>query len=233
VRADVCLALLFALSCVSTESAAHAETGADASYPPRAQHDAPARVDGSRADDHAGDHRGGFARGQATLELAGVLWLESWNKNGASDRLLGGHVALAHSWWTNWQLVLELELLRADLADTPDAFLLAASGLARRRMSRVRGAEPFVEWGVGLSAATAPVPVRGTTFNYLLQAGMGLARPLGTRWSAVASLRVWHLSNGGTIRGDARNPDLENIGGYVGLQFHVGSDSRRPPRSSH
>jgi hypothetical protein len=32
---------------------------------------------------------------------------------------------------------------------------------------------------------------------------------------------VWHLSNGGWIGSPGHNPDIEAIGGYLGLEFRV------------
>jgi hypothetical protein len=180
-----------------------------------------ARVLGSQAGRARTGTASPFDAGTSTLETAGVLWVESWNKNLATDRLLGGHVALAHTWARNWQALLEIELLRSDLALSQDAFLIAGSGFARRRLWRFSRNDVYVEAGVGLAAATAPVPTRGTTFNYLIQGGGGLVSPVAARWSIVVGLRVWHLSNGGTIKGNSRNPDIEAIGGYAGLQWHL------------
>jgi hypothetical protein len=162
-----------------------------------------------------------FESGTSTLESVGLVWLESWNKNLATDRLIGGHVTLAHTWARNWQAMLEIELLRADLTLSRDALLIGASGLARRRLWRFASNDVYVEAGVGLSAATAPVPTNGTTFNYLIQGGAGLVRPISGRWSMVAGLRVWNLSTGGTIKGHDRNPDIEAVGGYAGVQWHI------------
>jgi hypothetical protein len=161
-----------------------------------------------------------FAAGTSTIETAGSWWLESWNKNLATDRLLGGHVALGHTWRTSWQTRLEIELLRADLARSRDAFLLAGSGMLRRRLRGFGFNEPFFELGLGVTGATAAVPTRGTTFNFLLEAGGGISRPLTPRTSVVGGVRVWHLSNAGRIRPGA-NPDIEAVGGYLGLQWRV------------
>jgi hypothetical protein len=161
-----------------------------------------------------------FNAGTSTLEIAGSLWIESWNKNLASDRLLGGHVALGHTWRTGWQAILEIELLRADLRRSRDALLIAGSSLIRRRLRTIGPYEPFLELGIGATGSSAAVPDRGTTFNFLLQGGGGVARPLTPAWGVVAAVRVWHLSNAGRIRPGA-NPDIEAIGGYFGLQWRA------------
>jgi hypothetical protein len=170
-----------------------------------------------------------FEPGTSTLELTGVYWLEAWNKNLATDRLFGGHASIGHTWARGWQALLEIELLRADLVLSPDAFFTSLTGHLRRRVWQAGGAHVFVEAGVGISAATDYVPTRGTTFNYLVEGGAGLVRPIGRHWAIVGGLRVWHLSNGGTIRGDDRNPDIEAIGGYAGVQLRIGPWPRASP----
>jgi hypothetical protein len=158
-----------------------------------------------------------FAPGTTTIEAAGAYWLESWNKNLTTEQFVGGHVTLGRSWMPSWQACVEVELLRAGLASHPDAFQVAAGGLVRRRVLQTRAGTGYLEAGLGMSAATAPVPAGGTGVNFLLQGGAGLVRPLG-RWSAVVgAVRLWHLSNGGMIRGHSRNPDIQALGGYVGL----------------
>jgi hypothetical protein len=169
-----------------------------------------------------------FASGTSVLELTGVLMFESWNKNRASDRLFGGHVALGHAWAARWQAVLEFELLRADLSLSRDAFFIGGLGFLRREIAVLGGGPLFIEAGVGIAGATASVPTGGTTFNYLVAGGGGWVRPVGPRWALVGGLRVWHLSNGGTIRGNARNPDVEAIGGYVGVQIRRTLPPPRP-----
>jgi hypothetical protein len=60
------------------------------------------------------------------------------------------------------------------------------------------------------------MPERGTRFNYLLQAGGGLSRPLGRRVDFIANLRLLHLSNA-SLNGPAHNPDIEAIGLHAGV----------------
>ena len=96
----------------------------------------------------------------------------------------------------------------------------AMTSSARLRWEYTGGSELFVELGLGAAVASRAVPSRGTAFNFLLQAGGGFVRPLTSRASIVAGGRLWHLSNGGLIRNQSRNPDIEGVGGYVGLQVH-------------
>ncbi len=166
------------------------------------------------------DAPGPFAVGTTTLEVTGVTWLESWNKNLATDRLAGARVAVGADWKPGWQAEADLELHHARLGQSPDAALLGLSGVVRRRLFPLRRLRAFAEVGLGMSLSTRPVPVRGTTVNFLLQAGGGVVRPLTARTSAVLGIRLWHLSNGGVIRNQRRNPDIEGLGGYVGIQMH-------------
>jgi len=52
----------------------------------------------------------------------------------------------------------------------------------------------------GVSAATSPVPVRGTKFNWVARARISLAPHLGIEW--------WHLSN---ARSAIPNPSLDAV----------------------
>jgi hypothetical protein len=163
---------------------------------------------------------GPFAIGTDTLEITGVTWIESWNANVAADRLRGIRIVLGRDWYPAWQWIAELELQHAELGRSPDAVLAGLSGLVRRRMAILGRSEPFVEFGLGAALATRAVPASGTAFNFLLQAGAGFTHAVNARASLVAGMRLWHLSNGGIIKNDSRNPDIEGIGGYVGVQVH-------------
>lgn len=163
---------------------------------------------------------GPFSVGTTTLEVTAVTWLESWNKNLSSDRLTGGRIVLGQDWKPGWQAMADLEMHRAGLGGEPDPFLVGLSGVVRRRLVPLGRTQTFLEAGLGVSLATRPVPARGTEVNFLLQAGGGLLRPLGSRTSLILGTRLWHLSNGGIIRNQRRNPDIEGIGGYAGLQVH-------------
>lgn len=167
------------------------------------------------------DARGPFAVGTDTIEVTGVTWLESWNKNLATDQLVGVRVALGRDWFRGWQGLAEIELQHVLVGRDRDAFLAGISGLVRRRVGHVGSLQPFFELGLGGALSSRPVPPRGTSFNFLLQAGGGAVQPLGPRASVIVGLRLWHLSNGGIIRNQSHNPDIEGLGGYAGLQVHL------------
>jgi hypothetical protein len=179
-----------------------------------------ASAQGPPAPPAAAPARGPFAAGTDTLEVTGAFWLEAWNKNLATDRLAGGRIAHGRDWHRGWQSVVELEVHRAGLGRARDAVLVGISGLARRRFFSTGRNEAFVELGVGAALATLAVPRTGTAFNFLLQGGGGVVRALSPRTSLVAGARLWHLSNGGIVLNQHRNPDIEGLGGYAGLQVH-------------
>jgi hypothetical protein len=163
---------------------------------------------------------GPFNLGTDTLEITGVTWIESWNKNLASDRLVGARLVIGSDWYPAWQWIAELELQRVIVGNDRDAFLVGLSGLVRRRVGGIGRTQPFVELGLGAALGTRPTPPRGSSFNFLLQGGGGVVRPFTSAVSLVIGLRLWHLSNGGVIINSRHNPDIEGLGGYAGLQWH-------------
>ncbi|MGE3840337.1 MAG: acyloxyacyl hydrolase [Vicinamibacterales bacterium] len=164
--------------------------------------------------------RGPFAVGTTTVEVTGVAWIESWNKNLTTDRLLGGRVVVGQDWKPDWQAIAELEIHRAALQERPDPLLAGLSGLIRRRVGSLGTLDAFIETGLGAAIASRPVPSGGTEVNFLLQVGGGISSRLSPTTSLIVGTRLWHLSNGGIIRNDRHNPDIEGLGGYAGLQVH-------------
>jgi hypothetical protein len=175
---------------------------------------------------------GPFARGTAVVEIGALCYVESWDKNLATDRLAGGALAAGVTWREGWAALVELDIARAVHARSRDAGLVGLSGLVRWYGWHRGATAAFVEGGVGASTATAPVPPRGTRFNFLAHAGVGLSRSVRPGLALLVAGRWLHLSNGGLVAGDQRNPDLQAIGGYAALQWTVrgprtGADGRR------
>lgn len=170
---------------------------------------------------------GPFARGAASVELAGLYLLESWDKNLATDRLVGGAVAAGVAWHDGWAAVVELDIARAVHARSRDAGLVGLSGLLRWRGWHRGSSAVFLEGGVGASTASAPVPPRGTRFNFIAQAGAGVLRSVRPGLALLAAARWVHLSNGGLVAGHGRNPDLQAVGGYLALQWRIGQTRPR------
>jgi hypothetical protein len=76
----------------------------------------------------------------------------------------------------------------------------------------------FVDVGAGVSWSDTTTPPRGTRFNFLLQANMGLMYRLTPQVHAVAGARLLHLSNA-SLFGRDRNPDIEGLGATFGIYF--------------
>jgi len=158
-----------------------------------------------------------LATGCPTLELTGLYLVESWDFNGRpKDLLEGGTAALSLTVRDGWGVAIELVGMRVDQKPS-NAFVGGLSILFRKRLGEgTRRLTFFVEGGLGVSYATLEVPLRGTQFNYLVQAGGGATHRLGRRASAILDLRYFHLSNA-SLNGPDHNPDIQALGGHAGI----------------
>lgn len=151
-----------------------------------------------------------------TFELTGIYFVEVWNFNGRlPDAFQGGSVAVSLPVYGSLSGVFEVVASRTR-QQGPDAFHAGGSALLRRWFGARDRTTFFVEGGFGVSYATAAVPLNGTRFNYLLQAGGGGTRRLGPHAGFIINLRLFHVSNNG-LNGSAHNPDVESLGGHVGM----------------
>jgi hypothetical protein len=157
-----------------------------------------------------------FTRGTLGLEFGGMLIAEAWNLNGPREWLAAGTAAVSWSFVNRAALLVEFEAVRVFQRTPRTAHVQGMATLVRWQ---VRSRDPwrlFVELGPGISWSDTTVPPRGTRFNYLILAGGGLLRRVGSQVHAVAGARWWHLSNN-SREGRSRNPDIEGVGGYAGL----------------
>jgi hypothetical protein len=154
----------------------------------------------------------------STIEVSGAVQQEAWNKNLATETLFGGSVLRGRTWKRNIQATLEFTALRVVQDRAPDSFFVGFTWGARVRVVEIRRYSCFTEIAVGVSGASAPTPRRGSWFNYVAQAGIGVSHPLTRRTHIVGGFRWLHLSNAGTF-GNDRNPDVEALGGFVGLSW--------------
>ena len=156
-----------------------------------------------------------FARNTIGLEFGASVLGEAWNLNAQREWLIDG---TASAWWTvarGRALVFEFHNIRI-FQSGPNAFMQGFSPLFRWRM-RERGTwRLYAEAGPGISWSDRVTPPRGTKFNYLLQAGFGVQRRLGTATHLLTSFRLVHVSNSGR-EGRSRNPDIEAIGVQTGV----------------
>ena len=164
----------------------------------------------------AGPERGPFAEGVVGVEFAGTVAPEAWNLNGSHEWIVDGTFSV---WWAyadGKSLVVEFHAAPV-FQDRPRmAFVNAITPIARCRILDRGRSTMFVEFGVGVSWSDTTVPPRGTRFNYLSVTSLGMTRRLTRQAHAVASVRWLHLSNA-SREGRNRNPDIEAVGGYVGV----------------
>jgi hypothetical protein len=151
-----------------------------------------------------------------TIEAYGSYVVEAWNFNGRRKTTLPGvAMVLSAARGNGWGMALEI--LETSVKQTPpEAFVSGMSVMLRRRVVDYRAVEVFAEGGVGASYSTAIVPERGTRFNYLVQAGLGVATHLGPHVGTIVAARWFHLSNA-SLNGPSHNPDIEALGGRIGL----------------
>jgi lipid A 3-O-deacylase PagL len=151
------------------------------------------------------------------LELTGLYLVETWDLNGTPrDRLAGGSIAVSLPIHESWQASIELLGAQVVRQTPPDAALVGLLGLVRKRLTNGQHWSFVVEGGLGASYASVEVPDRGTRFNYLLEAGAGVTRPVGRRTSLLLKIRLLHLSNN-SLNGPNHNPDIQGLGAQAGM----------------
>lgn len=145
--------------------------------------------------------------------------VEAWDENESRDTVGGATFASAWAFTDAWALVAEGVGYRVGM-DESSAYLVGASALIRRRLHERGPLAIFADAGLGVSYANTPVPVRGTRYNYLLQAGAAVTRRLMDRVDLIGHLRHLHLSNKG-LAGSSRNPDIQSLGLQIGIAWRL------------
>src|SRR5574337_1123869 len=82
------------------------------------------------------------------------------------------------------------------------AHLLGLAALIKYNFRTGTKLTPFIDAGTGISYATFPVPRGGTSFNFTLQAGVGVHYAVGTRSTLNFEWRYSHFSNAYTTDND-------------------------------
>ena len=158
-----------------------------------------------------------FGSRSPTLELAGLYLVEAWDSNGTPrDRLAGGSTGVSLPIGESWSAVIELLGAHVVRQTPPDATLVGLSALLRKQLTDGQHLSFVVEGGIGASYASVEVPDRGTRFNYLLEAGAGVTRPVGQRTSLLLKIRLLHISNN-SLNGPDHNPDIQALGAQGGI----------------
>jgi hypothetical protein len=159
---------------------------------------------------------GPFAAGRIGIELGAAGLGEVWHLNDGREWFAGGTAGI---WWAfreGGAFVVRFHATEVFQREPRHAFVNAVVPSMRWRFRQGERVDAFAELGLGLSWSDTPVPPRGTHFNYLAEAGVGLARRVGRQTHAVVGFRLLHLSNNDR-EGAGRNPDIEAIGGYAAL----------------
>jgi hypothetical protein len=160
--------------------------------------------------------RGPFRRGTLGVEFAGLVAPEAWNMNGSHEWFFDGSFSVWWSFTDGLTLVAELHAAPVTQARPRTAFITAFSTMTRIRILDRGRTAMFVDGGAGVAWSDTTVPPRGTRFNFLIITSIGVTRQLTRQTTAVASLRLVHLSNANRA-GPQRNPDIEALGGYFGF----------------
>jgi hypothetical protein len=161
--------------------------------------------------------RSSFVRGQWAGAVAAAALFEAWDYNLSQEEIFGGTVGVAYCPRDRLSLGLEIALTRV-VQDARDAFLKGASGIFAWEAWRRGPWSVAVEAGLGLATSDVDVPRRGTRFNYLVHGGGAAIWRVSERCHLVGALRWLHLSNN-SLAGRDRNPDIQAIGGHVGVRL--------------
>lgn len=156
---------------------------------------------------------GPFEKGAVGVEFGLGLLGEAWNLNRGREWLADGTLSV---WWAfvnRASLVAQVHATRVFQQPNRDAFVTGFTPLVRFQLLDKEYLDLFTEIGVGASWSDTVVPPRGTRFNYVGLAGLGVSRRLGRQTHAIVGFRWLHLSNNGR-EGRDRNPDIQAIGGY-------------------
>jgi hypothetical protein len=159
---------------------------------------------------------GPFDKGAVGVEFGFGLLGEAWNLNSGREWLADGTLSV---WWAfanRASLVAEVHATRVFQEPSRDAFVTGIAPLVRFQVLNKEALDLFTEIGAGASWSDTVVPPRGTRFNYVALAGLGVARRLGRQTHAIAGFRWLHLSNNGR-EGRSRNPDIQALGPYGAL----------------
>jgi hypothetical protein len=147
------------------------------------------------------------------VDVSAAALVEAWDANEERESLAGIVFGADRAIARGTALRGEGMLLR--VRQPGHDALLGGMTIGTRLRRRSEGVRPYVDVGVGIAMATEPVPLRGTAFNYLAQAGGGFEVSVDD--ITVALVARWlHISNAGRVARD-RNPDIQALGFLVAI----------------
>ena len=116
--------------------------------------------------------------------------------------------------FVNSRLEHLIELQLALFTRPEDEFLGSATYLLRQHLTNGGRLCPFVEVGAGVAGTTLRIPELGGSFQFVLQAGVGVRVAAGRRESLTAGIRFYHLSNAGL-----RSPNTSLNNGLITVGY--------------
>jgi hypothetical protein len=165
----------------------------------------------------AADPADPFAAGRWHFETDAVAAVEAWNYNISHEELYGLTEGVTYG--MRHGLVLRASQRFVYVSQrAEDAVLLGLTIGVRGRVYQRGRVSVFLQGDVGISHTAVATPPRGTRFNYIAMGGGGLMVRVRPRIHVVSALQVIHFSNA-SLKGPARNPDIEAIGPSLGLLF--------------
>jgi len=127
-------------------------------------------------------------------------------------RMLSGPVATDHWYRGNWELMGEL--FGGQQFHPSAAYYVGIAPLLRYNFAAGRRLVPFADAGAGISATDIRDGDLSTTYEFNLQAGVGLRFFLSDRVAFTAQSRLIHLSNAST---HAPNLGVNNVSLLAGI----------------
>jgi len=161
------------------------------------------------------------SRAQASpwhLDAGGTTLVEAWDRNESGEALAGVVVGVDRRLWKGLSIRSEGHLTHVEQAG-PDAWAHGISIGTRGWWQRSFG-RPFVDLAFGWANASRETPPRGTTSNYLIISGGGIAIPAGNV-SLELGARWFHVSNNGR-EGASHNPDIQSLGMVIAIGWMPG-----------
>jgi hypothetical protein len=151
-----------------------------------------------------------FARGQWSLEFT-TSYTDPFHHG--PQELFTGNVGVGYSPKDGLMSVVELTgaIATDDFGD--DGVFTGLTLRTRLEVWKVKSASLFIEGSIGVIESDVGIPDGGTHFNFRETAGVGVALPVGQRFTLLGGARLLHISNAGLGHD---NP------GYSGTEFYVG-----------
>jgi hypothetical protein len=158
-----------------------------------------------------------FAAHAWHFETDAVVAFEAWNYNVSHEDLFGLNQTVTYGARNGLALRAGERFIYVSQRGE-DAVLLGLTFGLRKRIAQRGRVAAFLQGDLGISYTAVAAPPRGTRFNYLAIGGGGVMVRLRPRVHFVTTAQLIHISNA-SLKGPARNPDIEAIGPTAGLLF--------------